>query len=122
MPTPTTAKHPRDGTSQADRPLPALDPAWARIDDRTVQDFLAFAREYAAGLKFFDDSDREAGDWVDVPGPGRGRRRPGGRGGCSRPADRPPRPGPRWLAPALPPLFLAFLHLLGQARRPGSTA
>ncbi|NJN17066.1 MAG: hypothetical protein HC822_12730 [Oscillochloris sp.] len=53
----------RDGTSQAARPLPALDPAYAALDDRSVGDLLRFARAYAHELRFFDEQNQPDGDW-----------------------------------------------------------
>ena len=54
----------RDGTSQAGRLLPELDPDYAQVDERTTQDLLAFAREYAKELKYFSLDDQDHGlDW-----------------------------------------------------------
>ena len=56
----------RDGTSQAGRMQPALDPDYVSVDERTIQDLLAFAREYAKELRYFDVKDgrlHDAGDW-----------------------------------------------------------
>ena len=47
----------RDGTSQAGRMQPALDPDYVSVDERTIQDLLAFAREYAKELRYFDVKD-----------------------------------------------------------------
>lgn len=53
----------RDGTSQAARQHPALDPDSVHIDERSLKDFLAFTREYAKELKFYSDENQEDGDW-----------------------------------------------------------
>lgn len=83
----------RDGTSQAGRVLPELDPDYARVDERTSADLLAFAAKYARELKYFplDDPDRPQDDW---------------RGFIGDTAS----PRPHFA------LFLAFLELLGAAR------
>ena len=44
----------RDGTSQAARPLDALDPGYVSIDERRVEDLLTFVRQYARELRYFD--------------------------------------------------------------------
>src|SRR5258705_863445 len=51
---------PRDGTSQAGRLRPELDPNYAPVDERTTRDLLAFAKAYAGELNYFsvDDPDR----------------------------------------------------------------
>ena len=52
-----------DGTSQAARRRPELDPSFALLDDRSVADLLAFARTYAGQLRYVDDQGEEQGDW-----------------------------------------------------------
>jgi hypothetical protein len=52
-----------DGASQAGRRQPALDPAYAPIDERSVADLLAFARAYAKELQYFDPQGAPDGDW-----------------------------------------------------------
>ncbi|MCA9693549.1 MAG: hypothetical protein KC636_28395, partial [Myxococcales bacterium] len=44
----------RDGTSQAARSLPALDPAYAPVDERGPREWLAFTRQLARALRFHD--------------------------------------------------------------------
>jgi hypothetical protein len=46
----------RDGLSQPQRRLAALDPSYVRLDERTGEDLMAFAAAYAAesGLQFFN--------------------------------------------------------------------
>lgn len=53
-----------DGTSQAARRRPELDPAHAPIDGRSAADLLAFARAYAAELVYVDDTGQPQGDWT----------------------------------------------------------
>lgn len=52
-----------DGTSQAARRRPELDPAFAQLDDRTLTNLLAFARAYAGQLRYVNDQGKEQGDW-----------------------------------------------------------
>lgn len=42
----------RDGTSQAERRIPELDPGYAQVDERSTRDLLAFAEQYAEQLKY----------------------------------------------------------------------
>ncbi len=53
----------RDGTSQAARLQEALDPGYVAVDERTVEDLLAFAQEYGKELKYYGADNRKAGDW-----------------------------------------------------------
>jgi hypothetical protein len=53
----------RDGTSQAGRVQAALDPGYVAVDERSFTDLLAFAREYAGMLRYYDERDQAAGDW-----------------------------------------------------------
>lgn len=55
----------RDGTSQSQRRLAALDPASAPVDQRGVEDFLVFALRFASYVKHFDEDDRQGqeGTW-----------------------------------------------------------
>lgn len=54
----------RDGTSQATRGLPALDPARAPVDGRDVAAYLEYLREYARQLRYFDLNNQPAGNWA----------------------------------------------------------
>jgi hypothetical protein len=54
---------PRDGTKQSDRFLPALNPDYVKVDERSIRDLLAFAKTYAHELKFYNLQNQEAGDW-----------------------------------------------------------
>ena len=51
-------EHPlkRDGTSQEDRLLEALDPSKIKVDDRTDQDILAFVFQYASQVSYYDEN------------------------------------------------------------------
>ena len=53
----------RDGSSQSARTSAALDPDYVAIDERSPADLLAFAREYAKELVYYDSADRPSGDW-----------------------------------------------------------
>jgi hypothetical protein len=58
----------RDGTSQAARLLRALDPQYILVDERSLEDLLAFVREYAKELIYFDienDALQPITDWSD---------------------------------------------------------
>ncbi|HWN70697.1 MAG TPA: hypothetical protein VNM90_23815, partial [Haliangium sp.] len=59
-----------DGTSQRGRPLPALDPGYAAIDERSTADLLAFVQAFAEKLRYVSadelaDELRDAGTWAD---------------------------------------------------------
>ncbi len=53
----------RDGTSQADRLLPALNPDSVSVDERSLKDLLCFAREYGKELRYFNEKNEASGDW-----------------------------------------------------------
>ncbi len=58
----------RDGSSQAGRILAALDPNYVSVDERSLKDILAFAREYAKELRYFEVKNEQVqatGDWRD---------------------------------------------------------
>lgn len=64
---------PSDGTSQAARHWPELDPAHAVLDPRGPREWLAFVRAYARELVFTDDADGDrtgdaSGDWRGLLG------------------------------------------------------
>lgn len=44
----------RDGSGRLQRYLTALDPAYAKIDGRNIEDLLVFVRKYANQVRFFD--------------------------------------------------------------------
>lgn len=58
-------RHPleRDGTSQAQRLLAALDPSYVAVDERSLSDLLVFALNYAKLLNYYDYSNTAVGDW-----------------------------------------------------------
>ncbi len=58
----------RDGTSQRNRLLPALEPAYFSVEEHSTGDLLRFAREFAKGLKFFNGNNQEDGDWSGLLG------------------------------------------------------
>jgi len=47
----------RDGSGQLSRYLKALDPAYAPIDDRSIEELLVFAKRYANQIRFYDIPD-----------------------------------------------------------------
>jgi hypothetical protein len=53
----------REGTSQDDRVSAALDPASAPANARGVAENIAFALDYAKGLKHYDANNVKDGDW-----------------------------------------------------------
>ena len=56
----------RDGVSQAQRLLPALDPDnphFFKIDERTTEDLLCWLHRYAKQLQYYNGGNRPAGDW-----------------------------------------------------------
>ena len=62
----------RDGVSQAQRAQAGLDPDYVSVDERSLKDLLAFAREYARELQYFDvenQSVQAVGDWSDFLSP-----------------------------------------------------
>ncbi|HZF48939.1 MAG TPA: baseplate J/gp47 family protein [Polyangiaceae bacterium] len=61
----TPNKPERDGTSQAARVLGALDPGYVSVDERTLEDLVAFSRAYGAALTYYGPDDKPAGDWSD---------------------------------------------------------
>jgi Baseplate J-like protein. len=53
----------QDGISQQRRHNPALQPDYARVDERSLRDLLAFVRDYSGELRYFDEQNEAAGDW-----------------------------------------------------------
>ncbi|HHE32440.1 MAG TPA: hypothetical protein ENL07_07395, partial [Chlorobaculum parvum] len=54
----------RDGTSQKQRFPAALDPVSAPIEGRTSESLIAFARNYAASVRYYDLNNAEIDDWM----------------------------------------------------------
>lgn len=55
--------HSRDGTSQTARRQKALEPDYVSVDERSLVDLLAFARDYAKELSYYDENNEQKGDW-----------------------------------------------------------
>ncbi len=53
----------REGTSQLNRVLAALDVHYADVDERTTSDLILFAKRYAAYLNFYNENNVAIGDW-----------------------------------------------------------
>src|SRR5262245_56481049 len=53
----------REGTSQQQRLSPALDPAYAPVNERTLAHGMVFAQAYSAFLKHYNSDNVAAGDW-----------------------------------------------------------
>lgn len=54
----------RDGTSQPQRFLPELDPAYVSIDERTPIDLIDFTFKYAQKLRFWETDNVTTGNWI----------------------------------------------------------
>lgn len=56
----------RDGVSQAQRLLSALNPnheAFFKVDERSIADLICFAQRYARQLQYYDADNKPSGDW-----------------------------------------------------------
>ncbi|MCP4996285.1 MAG: hypothetical protein GY934_21300 [Gammaproteobacteria bacterium] len=53
----------RDGTSQKQRLLAALEPDYVSVDERSLKDLLEFARVYAKELNYYNGENQVQGDW-----------------------------------------------------------
>ncbi|MCF7829376.1 MAG: baseplate J/gp47 family protein [Candidatus Marinimicrobia bacterium] len=53
----------RDGTSQNQRLLKALEPSYVQVDERSLDDLLAFASRYAKQLQYYSSANQPHGDW-----------------------------------------------------------
>lgn len=117
-----------DGTSQVQRPLPALDPGYVAVDERDSGDLLAFVQAFVERLRYWSadaqgEALREAGTWRDFM-------RPPGRRDASQPdpdeianivaymrePERFEGELARWLGRPHFALLLTFIELLGHAR------
>ncbi|HEU4718957.1 MAG TPA: baseplate J/gp47 family protein [Bacteroidia bacterium] len=54
----------RDGTSQAQRLLNALLPSYVLVDERSLDDLVAFVQKFATQVNYFNLADAVNGDWV----------------------------------------------------------
>ena len=63
---------PRDGTSQNDRHRASLDPSYAKVDDRTLEDLLTFVKAYANELVFINEANLPDGTWSGLFAPAEG--------------------------------------------------
>lgn len=54
----------RDGTSQSQRLLAALLPSYISVDERSMDDFRAFAQKFATEIQYYNIADAPEGDWV----------------------------------------------------------
>jgi hypothetical protein len=52
-----------DGTNQHQRKLPALDPAFAQVDERSMSDLLEFTYHFAHEVRYYDSNNLDTGDW-----------------------------------------------------------
>ncbi len=103
----------RDGTSQAARLLSVLQPEYVSVDERSLEDLLAFTREYARELRYYDVEDREVGDWCAFLGPKLNLHE------AAAFAEEPERLEPEQASELCRPhfvLFLTFLKLLRHAQ------
>ena len=53
----------RDGVSQRERLLAALRPEYIKVDERGIEDWLVYAREYAGLLRYYNLDNKVDGDW-----------------------------------------------------------
>lgn len=56
----------RDGSGQLNRYLKALDPSYAPVDDRSIEDLLVFAKRYANQIRFYDIPGSKIDDPTDA--------------------------------------------------------
>ncbi len=57
----------RDGISQAQRLLSALDPnheLFFKVDERSIADLICLAQRYAGQLQYYDAENQPSGDWM----------------------------------------------------------
>ncbi|WPV01751.1 baseplate J/gp47 family protein [Mucilaginibacter sp. cycad4] len=53
----------RDGVSQSQRLMAELDPAYINIEDRSLGDFIVFARDFAHYLRFYNTDNESSTNW-----------------------------------------------------------
>ncbi len=63
-----TDSYARDGTRQAARYMPALDPAYVPLDERSAQDLLIFVRQFAQEIRYYTLDDEVDGAWTSFLG------------------------------------------------------
>ena len=54
----------REGTSQDQRRSPALDPAYAPVNERKPEHGMVFAKAYSAFLQYYDSNNIAVDDWT----------------------------------------------------------
>lgn len=54
----------RDGTSQAQRLIAALLPDYVSVDERSIDDLIAFVKKFATEIRYYNPADAIDGDWV----------------------------------------------------------
>ncbi|HTF04397.1 MAG TPA: baseplate J/gp47 family protein [Bacteroidia bacterium] len=54
----------RDGTSQSQRLLAALLPSYVSVDERSMEDLISFAKQFATEIQYYNLADAREGDWV----------------------------------------------------------
>lgn len=61
-----TLEHPllHNGTQQRDRLLISLVPDQLKLDDRSIEDLIAFAGTLSTHIRYWDESNQPAGDWL----------------------------------------------------------
>jgi hypothetical protein len=108
-----------DGTSQPSRALPALDPAYAAIDERSSGDLLAFVQALVERMRYWstDETDeqlREAGTWKAFAN--HGELSVADIVAYASEPERFTGEQARWLGRPHFALLLTFIELLGHAR------
>ncbi|MGA1870245.1 MAG: baseplate J/gp47 family protein [bacterium] len=58
-----TERKNRSGTSQHDKLIPALQPEYVSVEERSIVDLLRYAREYAKKLSFYNEENKVEGSW-----------------------------------------------------------
>jgi hypothetical protein len=56
----------REGVDRLTRKLEALSPAFAKVDERSMEDLILFAKKYAAYLRYKDLGNTDAGSWEQL--------------------------------------------------------
>ena len=55
----------RDGTSQQQRLLKALDPTYAKVDERSFNELLILIKKYAAEIQYYNEKNEPSGSWEE---------------------------------------------------------